>query len=383
VTAGAAAGQIAPTYDAVARLLGCAADEVALTDIATRAWDMAFYGVPLQAGDRVLGSKAEYASNVIALLQVAARTGAVMEVVDDDEHGQLSIADLRRRVDRATGIGVPARCLPVGRPAAVDVGRIGCDMLSATGRTFLRGPRGTGFLYVRRTMLHRLEPPLLDLHAATRTAPDRYELFNPTPAGSRPGRTTWPRASASVSPWTTPCPGAWRRARPAVGALAAGLRERLQALSGVRVHDQGQRRCGIVTFTVDGVVAGQVRQHLREQGVRTTVSRARSAQLDLPDRGLAELVRTSVHHNNTEEELEALVPRPARPHAVIRRSLAAVGRRGAGAHRPHERRGPGGSLHRGPVANRDVSRAGPAAARRPMGGRRRTAARRRPGARRR
>jgi cysteine desulfurase / selenocysteine lyase len=331
-----AAEQIAHTYDAVARLLGCAADEVALTDNATRAWDMAFYGVPLQAGDRVLVSRAEYASNVIALLQVAARTGAVMEVVDDDEHGQLSIADLRRRVEHGPGrvaliaithvptqgglvnpaeeVGAVARaagipylldaCQSVGQ-LPVDVERIGCDMLSATGRKFLRGPRGTGFLYVRRTMLDRLEPPLLDLHAATWTAPDRYEL---QPDARR--FETWENDVAARIDLGVAVDYAlsWglEAVEARVGALAAGLRERLQALPGVRVHDQGQRRCGIVTFTVDGVAAGQVQQHLREQGGRTTVSRARSAQLDLPDRGLAELVRASVHYYNTEEELEAL-----------------------------------------------------------------------------
>lgn len=43
-------------------------------------------------------SRAEYVSNVIAFLQVARRTGAVVEVVEDDAYGQLSVDDLRSRL---------------------------------------------------------------------------------------------------------------------------------------------------------------------------------------------------------------------------------------------------------------------------------------------
>ena len=67
--------RVEATYDTVARLLGCSRDEVAIVENATRAWDMAFYSFDFQPGDRILTCGAEYASNYIALLQVAQRTG--------------------------------------------------------------------------------------------------------------------------------------------------------------------------------------------------------------------------------------------------------------------------------------------------------------------
>jgi selenocysteine lyase/cysteine desulfurase len=299
---------------------------------------MAFYALPFAPGDRILTARAEYASNVIAFLQVAARTGAVVEVVDDDESGQLSVADLRRRladagagpvklvamthvptqgglVNPAEEVGVAAReagvpflldaCQSVGQ-MPVDVTRIGCDLLSGTGRKFLRGPRGTGFLYVRRDLLDRLEPPFLDLHAATWTAPDRYEI--------RPD-------ARRFENWETNYAGkiglgvavdyalAWglEAIEERVTALADRLRRALQDIGGVSVHDQGLRRCGIVTFTVAGVPAQDVQRRLAERGVNVSVSLVDYARLDLPDRGLPDLVRASVHYYNDEDDLDRLL----------------------------------------------------------------------------
>lgn len=341
--ADAAAEQVQATYTAIGRLIGCETAEIAVVENATRAWDMAFYAMSFKPGERILTAHAEYASNVIAFLQVARRTGAIVEVVDDDEHGQLCVADLRRRLGNGPGevkliamthvptqgglvnpaeqVGAAAReaevpflldaCQSVGQ-LPIDVERIGADLLSATGRKFLRGPRGTGFLYVRRSILEQLEPPFLDMRAATWTAPDSYEI--------RPD-------ARRFESWETNYAGkiglgvaidyalSWGldSIEARVTALAESLRERLAALDGVHVHDQGQRRCAIVTFTVDGVPAQAVQRRLAESGVNTSVSVASSARLDLPRRGLPELVRASVHYYNTDDELDRLVnalPRP-------------------------------------------------------------------------
>jgi cysteine desulfurase/selenocysteine lyase len=176
-------------------------------------------------------------------------------------------------------------------------------MLSATGRKYLRGPRGTGFLYVRRDILDRLEPPLLDLHAATWIAPDRYEI-RPDARRFENWETNYAgKIGLSVAidyalSWgldTT-----WRR----IQSLAYHLRTCLAALPGVIVRDRGVTQCGIVTFTIEGRDPEQMRLALAQQHINVSVSERSSTLLDMAERGLDQMVRASVHYYNSEDEVE-------------------------------------------------------------------------------
>jgi len=321
------------TYDAIAALLQCHRDEVALMENATRAWDMAFYSLSFNEGDRILTSEASYASNYLAFLQQARRTGAVIDVIPRNDAGSIDLQALEDHIDDRTALialthvptnnGLVNPAAEVGRLARaagvpflldacqsagqlpLDVDAIGCDMLSATSRKYLRGPRGMGFLYVRQSLIETMEPPIIDLHAATWTGPDTYTLR----ADARRFE-TWEKNYAAqlglrAAVWYALDLGL-DAIQEEVQARAARLRRLLSDVPQVTVKDTGAVQSGIVTFTVDAQPAAEVQQALRAQHINVSVSPPSSTLLDATRRSLPPLIRASVHYYNTNDELDAL-----------------------------------------------------------------------------
>lgn len=321
-------------YTAAANMLNCAAEEIAYVENATRAWGMAFYAFKFQPGDRILTTISEYGSNVIAYNQQANRYGAKIEFVPNDEYGQIDVRALKEMIDDRvklisishipTGGGLvnPARevgqiakaagipylldaCQSVGQ-IPLDVNEIGCDILCGTGRKYLRGPRGTGLLYVRREMIEKLEPPMLDLHAAILLSPSTYEIR----ADARrfenweqyfAGKTALGKAIDYACSWGL------KAIRDRIYGLAALLRKKLTAIDGVTLTDEGKEKCGIVTFMAEQAQATEIKQSLADKGINVSTSSRSGNPISFHQRGLTSVVRASLHYYNTEEEVDYFV----------------------------------------------------------------------------
>jgi selenocysteine lyase/cysteine desulfurase len=338
--------RIDAVYDAVARLVGARPDEIGLVENATVAFAQVLSAIPFERGDRILTSRADYVSNQIMYLSLRDRIGVEVERVEDDDRGLLDLDDLDRRlakkpprlvalthvpshsgrVQPVAEVGKRCRerdvlylvdaCQSVGQ-TPVDVEAIGCDFLAATGRKFLRGPRGTGFVYASRRVLDAgLTPLLPDLHGADWTGPDRWR-----PVSSARRFENWEFSYALLLGL-----GAAARyaldvglevARARSRRLADLARRRLGAVDGVRCLEPevpGDARhslphAAIATFAVEGDWGDEgegLQDALRERRLNTSISHAEDARYDLGDDTVPWTLRVSPHYFNTEDEVEAL-----------------------------------------------------------------------------
>eukprot|EP00892_Ulva_mutabilis_P000846 jgi/Ulvmu1/10762/UM068_0052.1 len=356
--------QLERPYQELADLLGCDPASVGVVNSATAAWQRIFLGLPLWLpGSCIFTSVAEYGSNYLAYLQAQKRYGTRITVVREREDSSLDVGHLQEllagrngsacnvvsishiptssgRVYDAEAVGAVVKefpdvvylldaCQSVGQ-LPVDVGRIGCHFLTATGRKYLRAPRGCGFLYAAPAILQgnhtcpgAIEPAALDVRGGVWLGAGAYEMHETARRYEEYEMSFAAKVGLGVACAYARDQGiesAWTRIR----TLAATLRQDLRRIPAVTVHDRGAELCGIVSFSLDGWQPAAVKAVMlragepgafrgcgveRPAGVgfNVSVSEAPSTRLDFDRRGLASVVRASVHAYNTEEEVQEFV----------------------------------------------------------------------------
>jgi selenocysteine lyase/cysteine desulfurase len=187
----------------------------------------------------------------------------------------------------------------------IDVKLIGCDMLAVTGRKYLRAPRGTGFLFVKKDIQNNLKLMFVDGFTTKsvtlndyqlRDDARRFELYEKNRA------LTLGLGKAVDYALNIGVDRIWQR----IQYLADALRSKLSEIDGITVHDFGEQRCGIVTFSVNGVESAVVKAKLAEKNISVSVGLAKSTLYYMSKNHLTSIIRASVHYYNTEEEITAL-----------------------------------------------------------------------------
>ncbi|MFJ3669694.1 FAD-dependent oxidoreductase [Streptomyces sp. NPDC090106] len=321
-------------YRSAARLLGAQPDDIALVESASTAWQRAMDALRLGPGDRVVASSSTYVSSALHLLELRRTHGIELEVVPADADGRIDLDALERalrtpaslvtlaHVPTSSGLVEPAAAVGALAAAAgvpllldatqslgqlpVDVRETRSDIVVATGRKFLRGPRGTGLLYVGPGVRERARPTAPDVRGAQWSSAYRYEVV---PGARR--YETWESSHALRLGLGTALEETLglgvERIRDHVTALAATLRTALPDVPGVRLADPAAAASGIVTFLRDDEDPRETVRDLRALGFRLTTVPASHGQWDLGSRGLERVVRASLHVYNSADDVDALV----------------------------------------------------------------------------
>lgn len=327
------ADKITKVYNSISRLINADQDEIALFENASTAWVTAFKGLSFENGDEIITSEMEYATNLIGLVDTQNADGVILKVIPNDQQGNFSLEELEKAISPKTRLiavthisSSGGSILPVDQIGEIaeryqvlylvdacqsagqlplDVKKMKCDMLSVTGRKYLRAPRGTGFLFVKRASQDKIKPIFLDSLAAANVSLSGYSLRQDARRFE-----LYEKSRALVLGLGTAVEYAlqvgmdriWQR----IEYLSELLRKELAKIPGITIRDSGDRLSGIVTFSVKDMESSVVKLKLSERGINVSVGAAQATPLYMKKKSLATVIRASVHYYNTEAEIGLL-----------------------------------------------------------------------------
>jgi cysteine desulfurase / selenocysteine lyase len=320
-------------YSSAAGLLSCQGEEIAVLENASRAWSLAFSSIPFQAGDKILTSLSEYSSNYLVMLHISKKTGAQIEIIPDDSQGQVCLKSLVEALDSKVrviaithlpannGLVNPAEA--IGKMARergilffldatqsigqipLDVNTLSCDVLCGTGRKYLRGPRGTALLYVRKEIISKLEPPFPDLHSVIWEDQENFSFRSDARCFE-----SWESSHANKIGLDKAINYALdlglEKIETRILDLSCKLRSQLKSMKGVSLLDYGERKSGIVTFFVQNKDSEEVKKYLQKKKINLSTYSKDFARLNMKNSKMNKILRASLHYYNTEEEIEKL-----------------------------------------------------------------------------
>lgn len=318
-------------YLEAAEMLNCKPDNIAFTYNATDAFSRALSSIPLKSGDLILTTDDDYISNHIAFISLKKRMGIRIKRMTNDLNGDVNLDAFKASIEKdrpsivsvshiptntgkvqnVASIGeichkegiyfVVDACQSVGQ-FPIDVQQIKCDFLSATGRKFLRGPRGTGLLYISdRIIDEKLAPLFLDMRGGDWIENEKYELY----PGARRFE-YWEFNYANVLGLKEAIKYGndlgWDKIRDYNQMLLESYRDALMTIPRLRIYDEGNQLSNIITWQIEGVSIEETKSILDNNNVYYSIASIDSALIDFKKKGVEWAVRISPHYFNTIEE---------------------------------------------------------------------------------
>ena len=307
-----------------ARVLGCSADEVALTSSTTAGMNAACWGLNWQSGDEVVTTTAEHQGGLGVLYVLESRLGVRLRFADIGRSGERVLESIAAALNQRTravvvshvswsaGIVLPLKEIAAlahragalvfvdgaqsGGAIRVDVRELGVDAYAVPGQKWLCGPEGFGAVYAARERAEEIQPSFAGgLTFASYDLAGEFTLREDAGRLNMPGSPYVPALAGMEASlrWFLDDVGAdWAYQR--IVANAARCRELLEAIDGVDVITPPGRHAGLLHFTVAGCEPVGVEEELLRRNVLVR-------SMEVPA-----CIRASTGFYNSEDDLQAL-----------------------------------------------------------------------------
>ena len=309
-------------------------EEVVFTSGATASINLVAYAWSerfLKAGDNIVVSEMEHHSNIVPWQLAAMRHGAELRVLPFDERGELCMEQLDSLIDERTRLvavteasntlgtcpdldPIIAKAHAVGAVVMVDgcqgivhgggrVAERGYDFYALSGHK-LYAPTGIGVLYGRKELLEAM-PPFMGGGDMVDKVTFAKTTYAPLPLKYEAGTSNFIGAVALGTAIDYVDSIGMAAIEEHEQMLLKVATERLEQIEGLRIYGKAERKCPLVSFTVEGIHPYDVGMILDKLGIAIRTGH-HCAEPVMTHFGVTGMCRASIGMYNTLEEVDIL-----------------------------------------------------------------------------
>ncbi len=317
-------------YKNLSKLINCKPDEISFLSSTTLAWNLFFNSIRISKNENIVIFENEYGSNLIYYIKQKLN----IRIVRINEDGKVCLKDLRNKIDKNTKIVclchiasqcgdkveadkvcslvnsinpdvifVLDACQSIGQ-IKVDVRKINCDVLVGSGRKYLRGPRGTGFIFIKEKVRKKLKPMILDLKNSEFSGDtikikktNIFENFEYSPAL----QIGLSKAIEKINIMGI------SRIESEIKKKSNYLRKKLKNFNKIIFFENLNTLTGINTFKIEGLSSLQIHNYLLSKRILTSISSYSASLLYFKKKKINDVVRISIHQYNSYNEIDYLI----------------------------------------------------------------------------
>ena len=317
-------------YKNLSKLINCKNKEISFLTSTTLAWNLFFNSLKIDKNQNILIFENEYGSNLIYYKNKRHN----IKIVKIKKNGKVCFEDLKKKINKNTKvvslchvasqcgnrieaekifnyvkhlfpkvICVLDACQSIGQ-IEVDVKKINCDVLVGSGRKYLRGPRGTGFIYINDKIRQKINPLILDMKNAEIIG-DKikinkshiFENFEFSPSL----QLGFSKAIEKVNNYGI------NKIEQNIICKSKYFRKKLENFHQITFFENSDTLTGINTLKIKGIDSLQIHTYLLSKRILSSVTKSSSSLLYFRKLKVKDLLRISFHQYNSYHDINYLV----------------------------------------------------------------------------
>ena len=317
-------------YNNLSKLINCKQKEISFLTSTTLAWNLFFNSLKINKNQNILIFENEYGSNLIYYKNKRHN----IKIVNIKKNGKVCFEDLKKKINKYTKvvslchvathsgnkieaekicnyvkelfpevICVIDACQSIGQ-VEVDVKKINCDVLVGSGRKYLRGPRGTGFIYINDKITNQISPMILDMKNSEIIGDkikinksNIFENFEFSPSL----QVGLGKAIERVNKY-----GIYKIERNII-KKSKYFRKKLENFNQITFFENLNTLTGINTLKIKGLSSLKIYTYLLSKGILCSISKYSSSLFYFKKIKVNDLIRISIHQYNSYDDINYLV----------------------------------------------------------------------------